>query len=219
LSDGNNYAFAVIATNAYGSSGKVSVSAIPGALPVAPSYVRVGVTSPTSVSVSWPFALTTSSSGGWGVTNYVVTVQDAYGNIVQTLNTNSGTVHIMTVTGLVTGSQYVFTVTPQCANGTGLSAISSLTFIALGPLAPTSLTATASPQQVALSWSSSALNGLGVTFKIVVKVGNTVVGTYSTSATSLVVSNLNSGTAYTFVVSASNAYGVSPSAATTVTAL
>jgi Fibronectin type III domain len=96
----------------------------PGYAPSAPASVTARATSKTTASVTWPFSTASSGNGGWQITNYNIVVT-AGGSTVQTLNTNSGHVRTITVTGLTPGVEYTYTVVAQTGNATNSGATSS----------------------------------------------------------------------------------------------
>ena len=113
-------------------------------------------------------------------------------------------------TGLNNGTTYYFVVDAKNANGTsGNSSQASATPGASPPPAPTGLTATAGNAQVALSWTASS----GATSYNALR--STVNGSgYASVATGITTTNytntgLTNGTAYYFVVTATNSSGTS----------
>ncbi|WP_239618031.1 lytic polysaccharide monooxygenase [Cohnella mopanensis] len=159
------------------------------------------------VSLSW-----TASAGA---TSYTVkratTAGGPYTNVLTGVTATS-----YTNTGLTNGMVYYYVV--SASNSAGESANSSqasATPIAgtTIPAAPTGLTATAGNAQVALSWTASA----GAT-SYTVKRATTSGGPYTNvatgvTATSYTNTGLTNGTAYYYVVSASNSAGSSANSA------
>jgi len=79
------------------------------------------------------------------------------------------------------------------------------------PWTPTSVTATAGQNQVALSWTAPTFNGGGITGYVVTpQVGGNLRTpvTFNSSATTETISNLSSGTSYAFTVNAFNSLGI-----------
>jgi len=125
-----------------------------------------------------------------------------------------------TVTGLENGTQYYFRVTASNRIGPGASATTSATPITT-PTAPTSLTATASDGEVALTWESPADDGGAAITGYTVQYATSADGPWTTqsavSASAHTVADLSNGTEYVLRVRANNAAGVSPWTDTTAT--
>ena len=184
---------------------------VPGQ-PTGVSAVEAGATSAT---VSW-----TAPSTGGTPTKYTVTPK--VNGVAQTPKVvNSGTATSTTVTGLLSGTTYTFTVTASNGNGAGPESAASNAVTpaqAVAPTAPTDVTARPATASARVTWTvptgdgESAITGytvtpfIGSTAQTPVQVG--------ASATSATVTGLANGSTYTFKVTASNAVGTStPSAA------
>ncbi|MHB8335471.1 MAG: beta strand repeat-containing protein [Acidimicrobiales bacterium] len=129
-----------------------------------------------------------------------------------------------TVTGLTTGTEYVFNVTPSGHGTTSLTSANSSPYIAVAavaPGAPTGVAAAAKANSLAVSWTAptntgnSAITGYVVT----ATAGNitTSCGTVAATATSCTISGLSASTVYVVSVSAANAIGTSAAATASAT--
>ena len=182
---------------------------------VPPAPVASAAPADASAVLSW----TISGNGGSALTGYVVHVYAGTGTTpLQTLSA-AGTATGMTVTGLTNGSPYTFDVAATNAFGTGpASARTGVVTPGLVPGAPTIGTVTGGNASATVAWTAPAANGTpvtGYTVKAYVGSGTTPVQTLTAAATatSLVVSGLANGTAYTFDVAATNAVGTGPASA------
>ena len=211
LTNGTNYTFSVVATNAVGSSSPGVSNAVTPAAPTVPgaptSVTAVAGNAQAIVSFTAP-----SLTGGSAITGYTVTSSPAGGT-----GTGSGT--MITVTGLTNGVSYTFTVvaTNVVGNSAPSSASNSVTPASV-PDAPTIGTAVAGNAQATVSFTTpsstggSAITGYTVTSS---PAGGTGTGT----GTPITVTGLTNGTAYTFTVVATNVVGnsVASSASNAVT--
>jgi RHS repeat-associated protein len=211
LTNGSAYSFTVTATNIIGDSpaSTPSTAVTPAGVPLVPTGVSASA-GDHSAQVSW----TAPSGNGDPITGYTVKAY-AGATLVQTVTLTSP-VSSTTVTGLTNGTAYTFTVAATNTVGTGVasSATSAVTPAGL-PAAPSPLGGTRGDGSVALSWpavspNGSALTGYTVkTFQGVTLLSTTPVGP---AVTSLTVSGLTNGTAYTFTVTATNGVGTGPAA-------
>jgi len=164
-----------------------------------------------------------SSNGGAAITAYTAT--SSPGGITGTCASSP-----CTVTGLVNGTAYTFTVTATNAVGAGAaSAASNSVTPSTVPSAPIGVSATAGDTQATVTFSAPASNG-GTAITGYTVTSNPIGGTDSNAgSTSLshVITGLTNGTPYTFTVTATNADGtgaastasnsVTPKAAQTIT--
>ena len=184
----------------------------PSLVPGAPQSVTATPGS-GQASVSWAAP---ASNGSSPITGYTVT--SSPGGLTAT-TTGATTA---TVTGLTNGTAYTFSVTATSLIGTGsASSASSAVTPATAPGAPTSASATAGNAQASVSWTApSSTGGSAITgYTVTSSPGAFTAST--TGATSVTVSGLSNGTAYTFTVTASNAIGTgsASSASASVTPL
>jgi predicted outer membrane repeat protein len=177
LTNGTAYEFSVASTNPFGTSGwgPPSASVIPAATPDAPTNVHATAGS-LSAQVSWTAP---ADNGGRVITSYTVT--SSPGHVTCTYVVMTPSTNTCTVTGLMAGNTYTFTVSATSGAGTGASSAPSN---AVSFQATTSLKLTQS--------SRSSKHGKGVTFTAKVSdgggtasgtvtftVGGTVLGTVS----------------------------------------
>ena len=205
------YAYSATSTFPNSSYGAANywVDVVFTAAPVPGTVTGVSATSGglTSAYVSW-----TAPSSGGPATSYKITPY--IGSTAQASTTVSGSNTTATVTGLTNGTTYRFTVQAVNPNGAGpqsaqSNAVTPLT--AVVPAAPTNVTAEAGANAIRVKWSTpsadgdSAITGYVVTPYIGASAqpSTTVNGT----GTSVTISDLVNGTAYTFRVAAVNAIG------------
>ena len=123
-----------------------------------------------------------------------------------------------TVTGLTNGTGYTFVVTATNAIGTGPASAASPVISPAAPVtapsAPTGISAAAGNSAATVSWTVPATDGGSPisSCSVIPYVGATAqAATVAPApATSALVSGLTNGTAYTFVVTATNTVGTSP---------
>jgi predicted RNA-binding protein with TRAM domain len=164
-----------------------------------------------SAVVNW----TAGASNGATITSYTVTPY--IGTSAQAPVTVSGAPAptTATVTGLVNGSTYTFTVTATNAAGTSAASAPSNAVTPTGPpSAPGAVTATAGTGSVSLSWSAPNNGGSTITsYTVTPFAGGVAQAPLAVSGnpapTTATVASLSNGTTYTFTVSATNAFGTS----------
>ena len=214
LTNGTSYTFTVVATNALGSS-----TASAASTPVTTSFIAPSA--PTNVTASAGNALAivtwtaSTNNGGSAITSYSVT--SSPGNFQAT--TTNGSTTTVTVSGLTNGTSYTFTVVatnaagPSAASSASTSIIPSFTV----PSAPTNVTALVANAQATINWIAPTNDGgLPITsYRVTSSPGNFQAITANGSTTTATISGLTNGTAYTFIVLATNALGSSPASIAT----
>jgi hypothetical protein len=217
LSSNTAYTFNVTATNPYGNavpsnqSSSITATSIP--------QVVSGVTA-TPGNLTASVAFTPGATGGKSVT-YTVTPSPS-----TSPSTFTGASSPISVTGLTQGTSYTFGVVASNANGSASSvSSSSMTAFAL-PGAPTIGTATNNGTgrvynngAASVTFSAPASNGgTSITGYTVTSSPGGYTGTGASSP--ITVTGLQSNTAYTFTVTATNAIGTSSasSASNSITA-
>jgi uncharacterized repeat protein (TIGR03803 family) len=201
LTNGTSYTFTVKATNELGTgaASSASNSVIPHTPPGAPTGVAATAgNGEATVTFTAP-----ASNGGSPITGYTVT--SSPGGIVKT-----GPVSPITVTGLTNGISYTFTVTATNAVGAGPASIPSNSVMPQGPPgAPTGVVAMAGNGEVTVGFNAPASNGGSpITGYTVTSIAGGIEKTGTSSP--ITVTGLTNGTAYTFMVTATNAVGTGP---------
>ncbi|MBK9579742.1 MAG: fibronectin type III domain-containing protein [Fibrobacterota bacterium] len=113
---------------------------------------------------------------------------------------------------LQNGTTYLYSVTAKNASGTSARSTEVSATPMGAPGAPSIVSLVAGDSKATVTWTAVA-NATFYSVKSSAKPGDTVALSITTPATSLEFNGLANGTAYTFVVSASNSYGQSPNSA------
>ena len=224
LTNGTAYTFTVKAINAIGTGAAsgASNSVTPATVPGAPT-IGTATAGNTSASVSFTVPV---SNGGNAITSYSAT--SSPGGLTGTCTAPCTSI---TVAGLTNGTTYTFSV--KATNAVGSSAASAASnsvtpnVAATVPGAPTIGTATAGSASASVMFTAPASNGgSAITSYRATAAPGGLTGTCTAPCTSITVTGLTNGTAYTFSVKAINAIGtgaasgtsnsVTPSAAATV---
>ena len=159
---------------------------------------------------------TPSSTGGAAISNHVVERRTgSTGTWTTVTHSTAITSTNYTVTGLTNGTAYNFRVKATNESGAGaMSNVANATPAATAPGAPTGLGATASNEQITLSWSAPSSTGGAAISNHVVERRTGSTGTWSTvthsaaiTGTNYTVTGLTNGTTYSFRVSAINSVG------------
>ena len=197
----------------YNAGAGLEISATPPVAPDAPTWL-FGTAGNGQVSLTWTAP---ASDGGAAITDYTVQYSTNGGSTWTTFSRAASTATTATVTGLTNGTVYSFRVAAVNSVGTGAySSVDPLVAPRTTPGAPTSLTATASNAQVALSWTAPASDGGSNITDYAVQFSSNGGSTWSTfadgtsTATSATVTGLTNGTGYTFRASATNSAGTGP---------
>ncbi len=202
LSNGTAYTFTVIATNSAGNSGPSTASnaLTPAAVPSAPRDVSASGGN-SEATISWTVPV---SDGGSAITGYTVTAQP--GGATCTASGASATSCV--VHGLTNGTAYTFSVTATNLAGTSAASPASNSVVPVTvPDVPTNVNVTDGNSQVTVSWTPPASDGgdsTPPTYTVTSEPGGQ---TCTATGTSCVVSGLQNGTAYTFIVTAGNTAG------------
>ncbi|AGC45888.1 hypothetical protein MYSTI_04596 [Myxococcus stipitatus DSM 14675] len=204
LTNGATYGVSVVAINAVGSSSAATLSAlVPTALPSAP----VRVSAAPLLRAATVYWAPPASTGGGTLSGYVITTQP--GGMTQTV---SGTATSATLSGLVNGGVYTFSVAAQNSTGTGPATTSTEVTLPDIPSAPVNLTGVFSQGRVELDWlppvsdGRSALTGYKLT--------SSPAGaerSLPTTPTVVSITGLALDVSYTFTLVAVNAVGEGPS--------
>jgi len=198
--------------------------------PGAPTGVAIKAASATSAVISWTAP---SSDGGSAITGYTYTVKNNGVAVAGASATVAGT--SATVTGLVAAGKYSVSVTANNIAGSSEAAssfgtISPSATAAKAPGAPTlvkTVWAANASTQATVYWTAPALNNNSslLNYSVAVKKGVATVSTLTVSPSAtvtvstvtypgVVVTGLELGQSYTFVVSATNGIGSTSAAAT-----
>jgi titin len=150
------------------------------------------------------------SGNGSAITGYVIT--PFVGGVAQTPCTFASAANQQTVTGLVNGTTYAFTVAAVNARGTGQAATSAAVVVnPTAPGAPSSVTAKTGNAAATVTWKApSSDGGSPITGYVVTPSVGGVAGapqSFASTATTQTVTGLANGTTYTFTVAAVNAAG------------
>jgi hypothetical protein len=216
LANGDQYVFAVSATNAVGAGSATSSNVVrPATAPGAPTITKV-VPGVGQVTVSW---IASSITGGTPVASYRVIGEPGAAFCHVPRGTTS-----CRIGGLHNGTRYTFTMTATNAAGTSAVSIASAS-VQLGtlPSAPFTVKATSNANtHSVVTWSAPKSNGgsaiLGysvvATDKSTASHGGQTCAT--TTATTCTVTGLTNGDQYVFAVSATNAVGAGSAASSNV---
>ena len=215
LTNGTNYNFTVRALNVNGSSlaSLPSPAAKPYGRPAAPSMPRV-VAGNVTATVTW----TAPSSNGSPLTSYVVTSTPDNKSCTYVVPATGIPANSCSVTGLMNGRSYTFSVVAKNLGGTSdPSAASTAVVPAAPPVAPAKPTVSAAGSgQVRVNWSTPSSPFAPIlSYQVTATPGGRTC-TYTvpfqeTPADACVVTGLTNGTSYTFTVVATNSIGTSGS--------
>jgi alpha-tubulin suppressor-like RCC1 family protein len=207
LTNGTEYTFTVVATNAGGDSAASAPSAavLVARAPDAPNGVT-GVGANQRVSLTW---IAPVSDGGSPVTQYTVTASPGGASVTVAAPATSAT-----VTGLTNGTSYTFTVVATNAVGDSAASPASAAIQAIQtvPSAPSGVMAENTNASAQVQWTApSDDGGSAITLYTVTASPGGITATAAPPATRLTVTGLTNGTTYTFSVVATNDTGDSAS--------
>ena len=210
LTNGTEYTFQVAAMNPAGAgSFAPTESIVPRTVPGNPTQLTV-VPENEQVTLTW---LAPSDNGGAAITDYLVEYSADSGQSWNLFDDGVSTLTTATITGLTSGTEYVFRVNALNVVGSGSSSQNSSNFTPVTtPGAPSSVTGTAGDAQVSLSWTAPSSNGGSAITDYIVQYSInggswTTFNDGTSTSTSATVTGLTNGSAYTFQVAAINAAG------------
>ena len=196
LTNNVNYIFTVLA----GNGERYSEWSLPSVYPLSAPRSVTAVPKVQSAIVSW---LPPISTGGLTVLYYLVNTRVGGVSVV------SGTTLTTTVTGLVTGVSYYFTVVAVTATAEVESQPSLTVVPALPPSPPLSVTGVSENQRIAVNWTPGSTGGSPITSYTITSNPAGFSRDVSGTVTSVVVTGLTLGYYYRFYVIATNAFGSS----------
>ncbi len=215
LTNGVAYTFTVVATNVVGAGPASAASApvTPATVPLAPTGISA-VAGDSKATVSWTAP---PAAGSPAITSYLITASTGP---TQTVNCTATCPTSAAFTGLTNGVAVSFTVAGTNVVGLGSQSLSSNTVTpAALPGAPGTVTGVRGNGLVLVSFTAPASNGgVQITQYTATSSPGGFMGSVScvppaACATTVSVSGLTNGTAYTFTVVATNAAGNGPASA------
>jgi hypothetical protein len=221
LANGTSYSFTVTAKNAQGSgpASQRSATVTPTTAPDAPAIGQVTAGN-ASVTVQWTAPVNT---GGSPISGYTVRAYPGSATTAAVTVQAGASATSTVVPGLTNGTAYTFTVAAVTTAGTSPESARSAGATPTAPIAlpgaPTIGTAIGGDRRATAVWTAPAQTGTSAITRYSVAVysgtGTTPVRTVTAgaTATSLVVTGLTNGTAYTFTVAAVNGSGTGTASA------
>ena len=210
LANGTAYTFTVVAHNAVGdgTASDLSNSTTPHGVPDPPVGVTASDSGVRTTTLQWNAP---TDTGGSAITGYLVeqsTAGGSYATITPAIDGGDGDFQAV-IAGLDNGTQYRFRVSAANVDGSSAAVESAAITTAKLPAKPT-ITAAVHTTAVHLSWTDATVEaGHPVTTYSVVSNPATTTQTTSGDRT-LDFAGLTNGTAYTFVVTATNEVGDGP---------
>ena len=198
LTNGTLYTFTVQATSSAGTgpASTASNSVTPFGLPGAPTGASA-IPGDSQADVSWSAA----ADNGDPISLYTV-----YPNPADVPPVSSAASPV-TVAGLTNGTAYTFTVTATNAAGEGSASTASGAVTPTGPpTEPLSVTAAGGDAQATVNWSAPANNGGSPIdhYTVITNPADVPPADTTGAPTSLLITGLTNGQAYTFTVTATN---------------
>ncbi len=212
LTNGTSYLFQVAAVNIVGTSSQSMSSAAvtPRTIPGVPSSI-VGVIGDRQVALNWTAP---DDNGGGAITDYTVQYSSDAGSSWSTFPHSASAATAATVTGLTSGTSYVFQVAAVNSAGAGSWSTNSAAVVPLSvPTEPISVIGTAGNSRGLLSWTAPADNGGAAITDYTIQYSSDSGSSWSTfphavsTATAATVTGLTNGTSYLFQVAAVNKVG------------
>ena len=203
LTNGNGYVFTVVAINADGKS----LTSVPSNIVVPrtiPSSPIIGTATAYNGRVDISFSVPTTNGGA--TIDYYTATSTPGGNII------SGSTSPLSFLGLTPGTSYTFVVTATNIAGTSPpSAVSNAAVPYMLPGAVQNIVATASNGQATITFNAPSSDGyLPLTqYKAVSSPGG-IVAIVAAPASSITMSSLTNGQAYSFTLYAYNSMGPGP---------
>jgi subtilisin family serine protease len=222
LASGTGYVFRVTAQNSVGSSPASATSTLttlspPASVPSAPAAPTASSITATGATLSWAAP---TSNGGAAITGYIVQYRLTRSSTWQSVTVTAPTTNT-TLTGLASGTGYVFRVTAQNSAGNSPASVTStLTTLTAPPSAPAAPTASSiTATGATLSWTTPTSNGGAAITRYIVEyraASATAWRTVTVTAptTSKKITGLANNAGYVFRVTAQNSAGNSPASAT-----
>lgn len=213
LSNGVGYVFRVQAKSSSGDSvwSTASPTIVPPGGPSAPTNVTA-VAGNASVNVAWSAS---AGTAGFPILGYRVTASPGGQTCTTNATTTAAAPTTCTVSGLINGQAYTFTVVAISNAGVSPSSAPSAAVIPVGgPNPPTGVTAVAGDRSATVSWipPASSAGGPVTGYRATSSPDGRTCST-GPSATSCTVTGLTNGQAYTFTVVALSSTGISASSA------
>ena len=216
LTNGTSYAFRVAAANVLGSGApSTHVVSVPWEVlsPSAPRDVAITSVQLTSIGLSWSVPTT---DGGGAITDYVVEYSATSGSTWTEFSDAVSTLRSVTVTGLTSGTRYLFRVRAVNSAGRGTASASPAAVAPGVPGPPCCIDDTEiGPRYVAIRWGAPEYDGGAVITNYVIQYSTDDGVTWTTwpephgNGTLRTITGLADGIAHKFRVSARNAHGTS----------
>ena len=216
LTNGSSYWFRVSASNVLGSgASSAHVVSVPWEVlsPSAPRDLAVTAVQLTSVGLSWTAP---STDGGGAIVDYVVEYSSNSGSTWSTFVDIRSTIRSATVTGLTSGTRYLFRVSAVNSAGQGTASTATSPVAPGVPGPPCCIDDTLiGPRYVAIRWGAPDYDGGATITNYVIEYTTNDGATWTTwpephgNGTLRTITGLVDGVAHKFRVSARNVHGTS----------